>query len=156
MAETTTRDKLLDYAKRSLRDHNGQITRLRISELTMEFPSLSLLETIVADIRSDMPKKAEFTKVNKFDCDDYSFIFKGLVGQWYRRNRPNELPFAIGVAWGHFHRFSPGEFHSLNFIFLADDRKLQWIEPQFIRESSLTDAMVKFSASRDTVSLLML
>ncbi|WP_152912643.1 lectin MOA-related protein [Candidatus Rhodobacter oscarellae] len=144
------------FVKSKMRDHNGNITRLRASDIKLELPSLNLLQNVVNDIENEMPHKDEFTKHNFFDCDDFSFIFKGLVSQWYRKNRSNDLPFSVGIAWGFFNSFSPGEFHSLNFVFLGDDRKLYWIEPQLIRSGSLEDAMSTFKKNHDEVSLLML
>ncbi|MEL7092362.1 MAG: lectin MOA-related protein [Pseudomonadota bacterium] len=156
MVETVTRTTLKNFARDKMRDHNGKVTRVRASDQEMELPAITLLREIVDDIKPNMPSKDEFTKVNFFDCDDYSFIFKGLVSDWYRKKRPNDLPFAIGIAWGYFSSFSPQEFHSLNFVFIGDDRKLRWIEPQMIRESTLEQATARFRKGHDKVSLLIL
>ncbi|MEM9584950.1 MAG: lectin MOA-related protein [Pseudomonadota bacterium] len=156
MAETATRDNLMRFAQNRMRDHNGHVTRLRVSDTKMELPSLELFKTIIDDIRDQMPHENEYTKLNAFDCDDYSFILKGLISQWYRHNRPSDLPFAMGIAWGFFNSFSRTEFHSLNFVFIADDRKLRWIEPQFLRSKSLEQATARFRSDLDEVSLLML
>ncbi|MEM6375562.1 MAG: lectin MOA-related protein [Pseudomonadota bacterium] len=156
MVETVTRDTLKTYVKDRMRDHNGRVTKLRASDLKMELPDKNLFRQIVDDIKPEMPHKDEYTKINLFDCDDYAFIFKGLVSQWYRHNRPNDLPFAMGIAWGFFRAFSPTEFHSLNFIFLAEDRKLRWIEPQYIRSETLEQSTARFRSGQDKVSLLML
>ncbi|MEL7165927.1 MAG: lectin MOA-related protein [Pseudomonadota bacterium] len=156
MVETVTRTKLAQFATSTMRDHKGNVTKLRVSDQTMELPTGTLFRQIIDDIKPEMPKKAEYSGLNLFDCDDYSFIFKGLISQWYRHNRRTELPFAIGIAWGFFSSFSPQEFHSLNFVFLGDDRILRWIEPQMIREETIEKATAKYKPAHDKVSLLIL
>lgn len=154
MPETIRTEHLQSFAQRKMRSRKGGITRVRVSDPKMELPPLALFTTMVAEIKGDMPDASEYTENGEFDCDDFAFIFKGLVTQWYRKNRADQLPFAIGVAWGDFNAFSKGQFHALNWLFLADDKLLYWIEPQHIHSSPLDDAMAKFEKTLDRVDLL--
>ncbi len=127
---------------------------VQASDPKMELPSLQLFKEIIAYVKPKMPKASAYTQNGKFDCDDYSFLFKGFVAQWYQKNRPNDLPMAIGIGWGLYSTFGNNEYHSLNWVFL-DDSKLYWIEPQDVREKSFDAIIKEFDGDRDRVNLLM-
>ena len=93
MPETIRTQNLHQFAQAKLRNRKGGPTRLRVSDPRMELPPMDVFQTIVADIKGEMPNASEYTEHGEFDCDDFAFIFKGLITQWYRRNRPQELPF---------------------------------------------------------------
>ncbi|WP_300033673.1 lectin MOA-related protein [uncultured Roseobacter sp.] len=148
---------LVKYASQHMKPRPRSLstrTLVQASDPDMEIPTKDQLISIVDAIRPRMPNGSEYTQNGKFDCDDFAFSFKGLVTQWYQENRPNDLPFAIGIGWGQFSSFSPDEYHALNWVFLADDRKLYWIEPQMIASDPLDRAMSQFSKTGDRVNLL--
>jgi hypothetical protein len=62
-----------------------------------------------------------------FDCDDYTFVFKGNMSLFTRDNLQLKHSVCVGIAWGYF-TWRP-EYHAVNW-FLDNDGVLRWIEPQ--------------------------
>lgn len=62
-----------------------------------------------------------------FDCDDYTFVFKGNMSLFTRDTLQIEYSVCVGIAWGYF-TWRP-EFHAVNW-FLDNGGTLRWIEPQ--------------------------
>lgn len=64
----------------------------------------------------------------RFDCDDYAFVFKGMVSLLARDSDNLTASPCIGLAWGEFGWM--GEvFHACNWV-LDSSNALRWIEPQ--------------------------
>lgn len=66
----------------------------------------------------------------RFDCDDYAFVFKGSLCLHARdvavaAGLP--APLAVGIAWAHFDWVNG--LHAVN-VAIDDDRDVYWIEPQ--------------------------
>lgn len=62
-----------------------------------------------------------------FDCDDYTFVFKGNLSLFTRDQLKLKSSICAGIAWG---RFSwRNEYHAANW-FMDRDSVLWWIEPQ--------------------------
>lgn len=68
------------------------------------------------------------TSGEKFDCDDYSFSFKGNVALYCRDNIQTDFSMCIGISWAYY-SWSGGELHAINWV-LCDDNSFYWIEPQ--------------------------
>ncbi len=132
----------------------GGRTLVQASDPQMEMTSKVLLQEIFADVIPLMPDEADYAQDGRFDCDDFAFAFKGLVCKWYQKKRPNQLPVAVGVGWGMFKTFGNRAYHALNWVFLDDDRRLYWIEPQFVTTRSFDATLEPFSKTHDRVNLL--
>lgn len=156
MPRTITHITLSRYARDHMTPLPDTVTRtlVQASDPLMELPTQTMLREIVESVKPDMPHADDYTENGKFDCDDFAYAFKGLATRWYQENRPALLPMAIGVSWGQFQFFGDGQYHALNWVFLADDQKLYWIEPQFLRSKPFEDSLARFSKSRDRVNLL--
>ncbi len=157
MASTITHIALSNYASQHMKPLPGapfSRTLVQASDPKMELASNTLFDEIVNHIRPEMLDASEYTKNGQFDCDDFAFAFKGLVTNWYRTNRPNFLPMAIGIGWGKYAKFGDGEYHALNWVFIEDDQRLYWVEPQFIHSKPLKDSMAQFSKTQDRVNLM--
>lgn len=156
MPPTITHITLSRYASDHMTPLPGTVKRtlVQASDPLMELPTQAVLLEIVEAIKSDMPHAEDYTENGKFDCDDFAYAFKGLATRWYQKKRPTLLPMAIGVSWGRFQFFGNGEYHALNWVFLADDQKLYWIEPQFLRSKTFEECLARFSKSKDRVNLL--
>jgi hypothetical protein len=62
-----------------------------------------------------------------FDCDDYTFVFKGNMSLFTRDHLQLKASVCVGIAWGLF-SWRP-EYHAVNW-FLDKDSVFWWIEPQ--------------------------
>jgi hypothetical protein len=88
-------------------------------------PTLEEISTYVTSPATTVKPPESFTEA--FDCDDFSFAFKGSLCL-YTRDKIN-IPHSIcfGIAWGRFTWLN--EFHACNWV-VTDDLVLRWIEPQ--------------------------
>lgn len=158
MALTITSDNLARYARQHMRPMPTAPfaqTLVQASDPKMELPTAKMFAEIVELLRPRMPEGEEYSQDGRFDCDDYTFIFKGLVCDWYRAERRRDLPLALGLGWGRFTGFGQNLYHALNWVILADDEKLYWVEPQDLRDKPLDDTMRRYSKRGDRVNLLM-
>lgn len=124
------------------------------SDGMFELPSRAVFDHAYGFAKESIPDENTYTEIDLFDCDDFSYIFKGLISKWYQENRPNQLPLAIGVCWGLFPGFGQNMIHSMNWVIL-DDGILHWIEPQFIASRTQSEAMRKSETSTDRVNLIL-
>jgi hypothetical protein len=62
-----------------------------------------------------------------FDCDDFTFVFKGNMSLFTRDQLRLNYSVCVGIAWGYFSWRT--EFHAVNW-FLDKDLVLRWVEPQ--------------------------
>ena len=124
------------------------------SDIKFEQPSRALFDQAYAFVKASIPDENAYTKIDLFDCDDFSYIFKGLISKWYQENRPDDFPLAIGVCWGIFPGFGQNLVHSMNWVIL-DDGLLYWIEPQFVRTRDTSESMRKSETSTDRLNLIM-
>ena len=124
------------------------------SDSRFEQPSRALFDQAYEFAKASIPHENTYTDIDFFDCDDFSYIFKGLISKWYQENRPREFPLAIGVCWGLFPGFGQNLIHSMNWVIL-DDGLLYWIEPQFVLSRPQSAAMRKSDVSIDRVNLVL-
>jgi len=124
------------------------------SDVTFEKPSRALFDQAYAFVKASIPHEDTYTEIDFFDCDDFSFIFKGLISKWYQENRPRDFPLAIGVCWGIFPGFGQNLIHSMNWVIL-DDGLLYWIEPQFVLSRAQSEAMRQSEVSIDRLNLVL-
>lgn len=124
------------------------------SDVRFEQPSRAMFDQAYAFVKNSIPHENTYTEIDLFDCDDFSYIFKGLISKWYQENRPREHPLAIGVCWGLFPGFGQNLIHSMNWVIL-DDGVLYWIEPQFVQSREQSEAMRKSEISSDRLNLIM-
>ena len=124
------------------------------SDATFEQPTTATFNAAYEFAKAQMPHENDYSKIDLFDCDDFSYIFKGLIAQWYQETRPNKLPLAMGICWGLFPGFGQNLIHSMNWVILSDG-VLHWIEPQFVRSRSQSEAMRQSEVSRDRLNLVM-
>ncbi|NRB04675.1 MAG: lectin MOA-related protein [Rhodobacteraceae bacterium] len=125
------------------------------SDTTFEMPSKTLFDEAYGFAKDAMPHGDTFSKVDFFDCDDFSYIFKGLISKWYQENRPHDLPLAIGISWGLFPGFGNNEIHSMNWV-IFDSGELHWIEPQFVNGKAMHEAMRASDTSRDKLNFVLI
>lgn len=64
----------------------------------------------------------------RFDCDDYAFVLKGMVSLFARDSAVITASPCIGLAWGEF-RWMGKVFHACNWV-LDSSGTFSWIEPQ--------------------------
>lgn len=124
------------------------------SDKRFEQPSRALFDEAYAFAKQSMPHEDTYTGIDFFDCDDFSYIFKGLIACWYQEKRPRELPLAVGMCWGIFPGFGQNLIHSMNWVIL-DDGILHWIEPQFVLSRDQSEAMRQSEVSIDRLNLVM-
>ena len=62
-----------------------------------------------------------------FDCDDFSFVYKGMISLYGRNEIQQQGSLCVGIAWGHF--AWRNEYHACNW-FLDENFNVFWIEPQ--------------------------
>lgn len=124
------------------------------SDMEFELPSRALFDEAYAFVKASIPHEDTYAKIDYFDCDDFSYIFKGLLSKWYQENRPQDYPLAMGICWGLFPGFGQDLIHSMNWVIL-DDGVLHWIEPQFVLSRDQSDAMRQSNKSRDRLNLIM-
>lgn len=123
------------------------------SDVKFEQPSRSLFDQAYEFAKASIPHENTYTEIDLFDCDDFSYIFKGLISKWYQENRPEQLPLTVGVCWGIFPGFGQNLIHSMNWVIL-DDGVLHWIEPQFVLSRTQAQAMRKSEVSTDRLNLI--
>lgn len=157
MADFISNTALASFARNTIKPVPGsglQFPLVQASDPEMELPSRALFEDIMALVKQEIPPGTEYTEDGKFDCDDFSFMFKGLTAKWYQKTRPNSAPIATGIGWGIFPGFGGNVYHALNWVIL-DDRRMYWIEPQDIATKDLDEAMRRLNRNGDSANLLM-
>ncbi|WP_299042877.1 lectin MOA-related protein [uncultured Tateyamaria sp.] len=124
------------------------------SDMAFELPSRALFDKAYAFVKASIPHEETYAGIDHFDCDDFSYIFKGLLSKWYQENRPHDYPLAVGICWGLFPGFGQDLVHSMNWVIL-DDGVLHWIEPQFVLSRDPSEAMRQSNKARDRLNLAM-
>ena len=75
----------------------------------------------------------------RFDCDDYAFVLKGLVSLLTRDSAVLTASPCIGLAWGEF-KWMGEVFHACNWV-LDSNCALSWIEPQTMELYNLDECI---------------
>lgn len=66
-----------------------------------------------------------------FDCDDFTYVFKGRICQVNREKYQLEYSFGIGIAWGKFSwAYDGAQLHATNWFLDPVDGQVKWAEPQ--------------------------
>ncbi len=98
---------------------------LGISDDKLYLPTHAEIDTIIADPRTHVTGFAGARQ--RFDCDDFSFVFKGNMSLYARDINGLTHSLCVGIAWGGF-TWIAGR-HACNWV-LTQDERLRWIEPQ--------------------------
>ncbi len=80
---------------------------------------------IIKIVKSNPVKKPKIDN-ESFDCDDYSFVLKGLICSHTRDFLRVEHSMCFGIAWGEF-GWADG-YHCCNWV-LDSDENFRWVEP---------------------------
>lgn len=81
----------------------------------------------MAGIVKNNPVMKPKIKNEAFDCDDFSFVLKGLVCAHTRDKLSIEHSMCFGIAWGTFDWAE--EYHCCNWVF-CNDGTFWWVEPR--------------------------
>jgi hypothetical protein len=109
---------LRGYWARSRRTYAG------FSDNEFYLPTRAEIEMLLAE----RPIRKARVRDESFDCDDFAFVFKGMVALEGRDLDHVTSSMCVGIAWGYF-RWIPDTFHAVNWA-LVDDSEFVWIEPQ--------------------------
>eukprot|EP01156_Anaeramoeba_ignava_P011255 Anaeramoba_ignava/a482504_22.p4 GENE.a482504_22~~a482504_22.p4 ORF type:complete len:144 (+),score=11.40 a482504_22:2655-3086(+) len=101
---------------------NTKKTYAGFSDSSLYLPSEEEIEEFIRN----NPIQPAYDLGEGFDCDDFSFTFKGQISL-YGRYRQLEHSLCVGIAWGFF-EWRNG-IHATNWV-LCDNNKFYWIEPQ--------------------------
>lgn len=93
------------------------------SDASYYLPSLNELQLFI----NTHPITSNIYLGEGFDCDDFTFVFKGNMSLFTRDQLQLNYSVCVGIAWGYFSWRN--EFHAVNW-FLDKDFELRWVEPQ--------------------------
>jgi len=84
-------------------------------------PSISQVKSMTGKYLQDLKPSTSL------DCDDYSFIAKGMAAKYMRDVIQEDTSMCFGIVWAEFGWVSG--FHAANW-FVSDDLHFYWFEPQ--------------------------
>ena len=103
----------------------GQKHYSGFSDERFYLPTLDEIQTFVTSPSNRIRRPASFSET--FDCDDFSFVFKGNICLFTRDRLNIQHSICVGIVWAKFN-WTAGP-HACNWV-LTSDQTLRWIEPQ--------------------------
>lgn len=122
--KTISRETLKKFVTRTVRDLWLRAPRYGFHDTRYYVPTFAELRSIYGQIT--FPPYEPDT----FDCEDFSYLCKGMFAAKVRQDGSFDAPWVLGLAFGRFQWMGGGQIDHVCNWSVAPDRTFAWLEPQ--------------------------